>query len=156
MAFCPNCGIEVAGGQRFCAKCGAAQPPGYGDQNMPKSRQGFGQGRDISDNKVFAIISYIGFLSLVSYFAAPKTSRYARFHAIQGLNLFILECIVSAAGGILSGVFFWAWPVRTIISASTGLVGLGFLALSIIGIVKASNGEMEELPVVGQMKIVKN
>jgi len=155
MAFCPNCGIQVSGSQRFCAKCGAAQPYGYGD-NTPRGRYDYGQRNDINDNKVFAIISYLGFLSLVSYFAAPKSSSCARFHAIQGLNLFIMECIVSAASGIFSGIFFWAWPIKVIISASAGLICLGFVALSIIGIVKAANGTMEELPVVGQIKIIKN
>lgn len=156
MAFCPNCGVQVSGNQRFCAKCGASQPYGYGEQGSPRGRSDFGQVRDITDNKVFAILSYIGFLSLISYFAAPKTSRYARFHAVQGLNLFIMECIVSVTGTILNGAFFWAWPIRAIVSGSIGLLGVGLLVLSILGIVKAANGAMEELPVIGQIKIVKN
>ncbi|MDR2162878.1 MAG: SHOCT domain-containing protein, partial [Clostridiales Family XIII bacterium] len=45
---------------------------------------------DVDANRVFGIISYIFCLSLVTTFAAPKESQYARFHANQGLVLFIV------------------------------------------------------------------
>ena len=100
-------------------------------------------------------MSYLLIFSLVAYFVAPKNSRFARFHAVQGINLFIIQCIVSAAGDIMRGIFFWIWPLRGIFIASFGIIGLGLLALSIVGIINASKGVTEELPVVGHLKIVK-
>lgn len=147
MAFCPNCGKQIEGGQSFCANCGAAlQPVG---QYPPPSYE-----RDVRENKAFAIISYIGFLSIVSYFAAPN-SPYARYHAVQGLNLFILEVILSVAGNILRAILGW-WIFGGLISAVIGLCGIAFLVFSILGIVNASQGKMEELPVIGSIKFVKN
>jgi len=150
MAFCINCGREIKETHRFCAVCGADQhPDGYNN--------GSTQGKILRDNdKALAIISYIGILSLVSYFVTPKTPSYARFHAIQGLNLFIFECIVSLSGTILRGIFSWAWPIRTIISSAVSIVGIGLFILAIIGLVAASKGEMKELPIVSSLKIVKD
>lgn len=147
-------------GQRFCGGCGAAQQPTaqqggqYSPPVQPQDQTPFTYERDVHENKAFAIISYISFLSIVSYFAAPK-SPYARFHAVQGLNLFIMEAIISVAGGLLRALFGW-WFLGSIISAIVGLCGVGFLVLSIIGIVNASQGKMEELPVVGPIKFVKH
>ncbi len=164
MAFCPNCGKEVANGQLFCAGCGTAQPrdttytnQSYGPPPPPPDPEApLDYQRDVQENKVFGIISYIWFLSLVSYFAAPKNSRFSRFHAIQGLNLFILELIVSVIGAILRAIFSWIWPVARIMSMVTGICSLGLVALMIIGIISAANGEMKELPVVGSIKFVKH
>ena len=56
---------------------------------------------DVEQNKVFGILSYIGILVLVPILAA-KDSQYARFHANQGLVLFITDVIIGACMSILS------------------------------------------------------
>ena len=157
MAYCPNCGKRTTGIQHFCASCGAAQPviTDNGRYTHPNYQQGYNYEHFTTENKGLAIISYIGFLSIVSYFAAPKTSQYARFHAVQGLNLFLLECILSLTNSIFRGMFFWAWPVKSIVSGCAGLMGVGLLILAILGIISASRGEMKQLPVVSSIKIVK-
>jgi uncharacterized membrane protein len=150
MVYCINCGREIKENHRYCAVCGADQYPNenYSDYTDRKA---------LKDNdKALAIISYIGILSLVSYFVAPKTSSYARFHAVQGLNLFIFECIFGVSRGILSGIFSWVWPIRTVINSMMSLAGVGLLVLAIVGLVYASKGEMKQLPVVGSWKIVKD
>lgn len=105
---------------------------------------------DISDNKVMAILAYIGFLFLVPMFAAPN-SKYARFHVSQGLTLFIVMVIAGAVGGVLSiipivglifGIIFWA----------VDLVGL---VLMVLGIINAANGQAKELPIIGKVKLIK-
>ena len=98
------------------------------------------------------ILSYLSLLVLIPIFAAPK-SRFARFHANQGLILLILEVVVSV-------VFF-------ILGFITGLLGIGFisiflgiihwllniaiLALSILGIVNAAQGKAKPLPLIGSV-----
>lgn len=149
MAFCINCGREVKDDHRFCAVCGADQhPEGYNTEHYHSS--------SLRENdKALAIISYIGILSLVSYFVTPKTPSYTRFHAIQGLNLFIMECILTVSNSIFRGIFSWFWPLKTVISAAISIAGVGILILAIVGIVAASRGEMKELPIIGSLKIVK-
>lgn len=151
MKYCINCGREIRNNHTYCAVCGAYQ--------HPKGNNGGGyrnNGSSLRENdKALAVISYIGILSLVSYFVAPKTSPYARFHAVQGLNLFIFECILSVSNTLLRGIFSWAWPIRTILTGATSIAGIALFVLAIIGIVNASKGEMTELPVVGSLGIVK-
>ncbi|MBQ0126675.1 MAG: zinc ribbon domain-containing protein [Bacteroidales bacterium] len=97
---------------------------------------------DINRNKVFAVLSYIGILVLIPIFCA-KESRYARFHANQGLVLFLAELVCGAVAKILLRP--WA----------EGLVSLVFFALAIMGIVYSVQGKAKELPVLGNIKLLK-
>ena len=49
---------------------------------------------EIDNGKLMALLSYIGILALIPYFA-EKENKYVRFHAIQGLNLLIVNLISS-------------------------------------------------------------
>ena len=51
---------------------------------------------DIEQNKVFAILAYLGILFLVPLLAAPQ-SPFARYHTNQGIILFITSLIVYPA-----------------------------------------------------------
>lgn len=129
--------------------------------------------KDIESGKGMAIISYLGFLSLIPYLSEKK-NKYVRYHAVQGLNLFIFEMIYSVAYGILTSVI----KVKTScgtgyygsladvfgltckvtpwwITLPLGIIGLGFTALAIIGIVNACQDKAKELPIVNQIKIIK-
>ena len=48
--------------------------------------------QDIEKGKLMSILSYFGILCLISYFT-EKDNKYVRFHAIQGLNLFLISVI---------------------------------------------------------------
>ena len=154
MEYCVNCGKSIKPGHRFCPVCGTPRNPLETAGNNTSYRSVPNTGIREND-KALAIISYIGVLSVVSYFVTPKTPSFARFHAIQGINLFIIECIVGIASPMLSWIFHWAWPVTALFSFIFGIAGLGILALSILGIVNAVKGVTAELPVVGQIKIIK-
>lgn len=98
---------------------------------------------DINKNKIFAILAYFGILVLVPIFAA-KDSKFAKFHANQGLLLFIAEI----AGSVISVI-----PVLgTLVSF---VVSIACSALAIIGIINAAKGEAKELPVIGKYEILK-
>lgn len=103
--------------------------------------------RDIENNKVFAILSYIGILFVVGLIAAPK-SKFARFHANQGIVLFIIEIAL----GIVSGIVSFIPVVSGIVSAVIGLVSLVYM---VIGICNAASGKAKELPVIGSISILK-
>ncbi|MBQ7114042.1 MAG: hypothetical protein IJO10_07365 [Clostridia bacterium] len=95
-----------------------------------------------STNKVMGILSYLWILWIVPIFAA-KDSQFARFHANQGLVLWI----ISIVGGIIGEI-----PVIGFIS---WIVGIAYLVLTIMGIVNAVKGEMKPLPIIGGIKIIK-
>lgn len=102
---------------------------------------------DIENNKVFALLSYIGFLFLVPLLAA-KDSAYAKFHCNQGLILFIVEVIWNIISSILGAIL-------PILGTICYIINLVFLALIILGIVNAVTGKAKELPVIGKYRILK-
>lgn len=129
--------------------------------------------KDIEAGKAMSVISYLGVLSLIPYLTEKKNG-YVRFHAIQGLNLFIIELIYSVVYGILTSIIkvdgsCGAGYYGSLASAfgvtckvtpwwvtvPLGLIGLCFTVLAIIGIINACQNKAKELPIVNQIKIVK-
>ncbi|MBR0489853.1 MAG: zinc ribbon domain-containing protein [Prevotella sp.] len=107
--------------------------------------------QDITNNKVMAILAYFGILVLIPIFAA-KESKYARFHANQGLILFIAGIAIYIVQTIFYSIFslrLW-WLISTVV----GIIGLVIFVLAIIGIVNAAQGKAKELPLVGNFKIL--
>nr|MDD6336387.1 zinc-ribbon domain-containing protein [bacterium] len=164
MAFCGKCGAQLADGAKFCPACGAAveqpaqpqQASGNAFQNMMNTPDSTGEydQADINANKAMAVLSYIGILFLVPLFAA-KNSKFARFHVNQGLVLCIAEVIYGIAYSILSSIILAiSWKLYFLVQI-IGIVSLAFLALAIIGIVNAANGKAKELPLIGNIKILK-
>ena len=118
---------------------------------------------DANNNKVYGILAYLCLLVLVTILAAPKESRFSRFHANQGMVLLILEIggsiIIGIVSGILLGIaafshgFFVIFSI--IISIVWSVFGIAILVLAIIGIINAVNGQMKPLPIIGKISILK-
>lgn len=102
-----------------------------------------------SNDKIYGVLSYIAFLWIVGLLASK--SEFSKFHANQGLVLFIAELII----GVISGVLSFIPIIGTIVSILCGLLGVVCLVLAIIGIVNAAQGEMKPLPVIGGITIIK-
>ena len=111
--------------------------------------------KDIESGKAMAIISYIGILCLIPYFA-EKNNKYVRFHAIQALNLFLINVIYGIAVSMASFVLIFIPVIGAILAFALSLVSYGFFALYIWGIVNACQDKAKELPVVNKIKIIKN
>ncbi|MGI5884761.1 MAG: zinc ribbon domain-containing protein [Candidatus Spyradocola sp.] len=109
---------------------------------------------DIQNNKVMAVLSYIGILVLVPIFAA-KDSPFARFHANQGLILFLAEVIFGVANVILTVIFAFLGPIALLWSIVAFLVYIAFLVLLILGIINAAQGQAKELPLIGKIRILQ-
>lgn len=105
---------------------------------------------DIQSNKAMGILAYISWLVLVPIFGA-KGSKFARFHANQGLVLAIISTIVWIVFTLLAKIPVIGW----IFAISESLISVGFVVLSVLGIVNAARGLARELPIVGKFKILK-
>jgi len=95
---------------------------------------------DVEKNKGMAVLSYIGILCLIPLLAA-KESKFAQFHAKQGLVLFLAEILLSilyAVPAVNVVMFFIGWIVYILI-----------LILAIMGIVNALQGNYWKMPVLG-------
>lgn len=99
-------------------------------------------------NKFLAAISYIWILCIVTIFCA-KDDAFARYHANQGLVLFIVDTLAGIVGSILE---FVLGDIGGIISGALGIV---IFVLFIIGIVNALTGKMKPLPIIGGIQIIK-
>lgn len=167
MAFCGKCGAKINEGVKFCQGCGAST---YSEDNISTQNiQGNTQNsnininsntatyevNDIEQNKVMAILAYIGILVLVPLFAA-KESKFAKYHTNQGLILFICEIVYIIAYTIVTQILLAiSWRLSLFLSPILSLLGLVFFVLSIIGIINAAQGKEKPLPVIGKFMILK-
>ena len=183
MKFCGKCGQQIEENIKFCPACGAPmedaapeavpaqEPAPIAQEPAPVQNQNdFSQklselnntadttaefdAKDITSNKAMAILAYFGPLVLIPIFAA-KQSKFARYHANQGLALLIASIIYGIAYSILSSIILAiSWRLHFIVSI-IGLVSIVITVLAIIGIINAATGKAKELPLIGKFKILK-
>ncbi len=169
MANCTKCGAALVDGEKFCGACGAAvvttedkvnaaaEKASAKFEEITNTADTTGQYsvEDINNNKVMAVLSYFGPLVLVPIFGA-KDSKFARFHANQGLVLFILDVAYGIVNTILSAIFYAiSFSFGAIMGTILGLVWLVIGILAIIGIINAAQGKAKELPIIGKIRILK-
>lgn len=154
--FCPNCGASVqsGAGKKMDDFANQAQEAFDRFNNTEDTTNAYTQ-QQIADGKVMGILSYIGFLVLVPLLA-DKNNPFVRYHANQGLVLFLGEIIYAVVRSILVRVFwiisFWLGMMMNILLSILSLI---FIAYMIIGIVNVCNGKARELPLIGKIRLVK-
>ena len=94
-----------------------------------------------------AALSYI--IAPVPYFIENK-SKWVRYHAIQGMNFFIIFIVLSLTVSVINSLLLWPFPflktlLRTVLNVFT-------MIFEIIGIVNVCNGEAKELPLINKFK----
>ena len=103
--------------------------------------QGFSP-EDIEKNKVISLLAYIIFF--IPLLAAPN-SKFAKYHANQGLVLLILAIIIEIISRIIP-----------FIGVIIGILGWIFIViLAILGIINAVSGKAKPLPIIGGITIIK-
>ena len=152
MPYCCQCGTGVGAANKFCAKCGAPQPFTPQAAAAPPADMFSG----ISD-RTAAILCYIpglGWIASVIVIASQRykrntpEAREVRFHAFQGLYLFvawlIVDWVVSPAlgFGLIGGHAFR--PLGA-------LLHIAIVAAWIVMLIKVSNSEHYRLPIIGEM-----
>lgn len=95
--------------------------------------------------KVQSILSYLGILWLVAFFAGKEDrTDLSKYHLKQGLGLLIIAVIYN----IVAGITLMIIPsLVTIISAFS----IVFLILMVLGIITAVNEVKKPLPVIGKL-----
>lgn len=109
---------------------------------------------DIAENKGMAALSYLGILVIFPLFMA-KESKYARYHAGQGLALLFASAAYSIAYSVLAGLLLSvSWEFYLVLGL-VRLAGLAFPVLAVLGIVNALTGKEAELPLIGKIRLLK-
>lgn len=93
--------------------------------------------KDVEENKLMAAIGYV--ICFIPLFMA-KESKFAQFHAKQGLILFIAWVAVA----VFSAVPILGWILSPILSIVLAVI-------SILGIVMAIQGKWYRMPVVADL-----
>lgn len=165
MPYCVHCGNQVAGRDRFCARCGKRQP------NVPNESAGSAQGAwsqgtdgsgpppppprpdvwgGVSDRTatLLCYIPLIGWIPAVALLASNRFThdQRVRFHAFQGLYLFIAYLLVD---WVVQP--FASFPGSFLPRVIPSLLRLAVFVGWIFMIVKVSKDEDYRLPIVGEL-----
>lgn len=136
MAYCGQCGAQIPDGAAFCPSCGAKNDSG-------QNSYGYGsQANDVEENKGISILCYFSILLLIPLLVKPD-SQFVKYHSNQGLVLFLFSLIA----GAIAKIPFLGW--------FGAVCGVFVFVCIILGIVNVCRGEMKELPIIGQIQILK-
>jgi uncharacterized membrane protein len=138
MAFCSSCGAPLPAGASVCPACNRSTAPAAA--TVPTS--------GLTDNVAGAlayvtIIPAIVFLVLEPY----NKNRFIRFHAFQCIFFAVAWCALWIVLSIIAHIPLLGWLTILI----WPLIGLAGLVIWIVLVLKASQGQMFKLPVIGDM-----
>lgn len=164
--YCNKCGKQIDDNSKFCSECGNPI-----NKYQPTNVESMTKVQPKSDNtKIYCVLSYIGILWLIGLFLSPeKNDPKVRFHVGQGIILTIASVVLNIIKSILSMVInifakvtfniFGIGIAGRLLYIFTTLLSIvfavGILALMIIGIVNAVNGEQKPLPIIGKLSFYK-
>jgi uncharacterized membrane protein len=101
------------------------------------------------EDKAMLILSYLGILCLVPFFATKPENEYVRWHAKQGLVLFIAEIVLLIVLSIISSILVFAPFVFIIANLLWFFVWIGVIVLCIYCIIQAIKGIKWKIPFLG-------
>lgn len=105
--------------------------------------------QEIASGKVLAAVAYLPALCFVGLLTAPD-NRYVGFHARQGFLLFLVEVIAWIAVAVFEGSIGRIPVLGFLVGAIVRFIlGIGFLGLTVYGVVKGATGEMARIPLLG-------
>lgn len=129
----------------------AVPPPPGGSYTPPPPPPSLGGGPGTpasGDRTLWIVLSYLGILSLIPYFAKKDDpDQEIRWHAKNGLGLFLAELIIWAVFFVASIALRNSF-LGCGLAAAQCVMWLAFLAISIICIVKGMGGQRYRIPVI--------
>ncbi len=138
MAFCPKCGTQIAEG--------AACPSCAGQGNMPAAPVAAGAG--LEDN-VAGALAYVTIIPAIVFLVLEPFNRrrFVRFHSFQCLFFAVAWTVLWIGLSIIAHIPFLGW-MTILIWPLVSLVGF---VIWLILVLKAYQGQMFKLPVIGDM-----
>jgi len=143
MPFCSQCGNDLESTARFCGRCGAPQPVSGGpEQARPGDALAGISPRTAS---ILCYVPGLGWIGSIIVLASNRfrANREVRFHAFQGLYLFVAWLLDD-------------WVLRPMMfgmprASLHHLIQAALLGMSIFMMVKASHNEAYRLPLFGEL-----
>jgi len=150
MPFCVQCGNQVDDQARYCGRCGSVQAietPSAGPSGASVLDNAF-PGVDAHTASILCYIPWVGWVAAIFVLASQRfrTDTQTRFHAFQGLYIFVAWLMVDWVLG----------PLMRIPGIYFGMKLGGLLKLVIVGgwiwmLIKVSQRERFKLPLLGDL-----
>jgi len=140
MAFCTVCGAQMPDGSTVCPACSRS--------GAATARPVAAAGGGLTDN-VAGMLAYVTFIPAIIFLVMEpyNKSRFVRFHSFQSIFLAVAMFAISIALSILSFI-----PILGLALLPLHFViWLGMFALWIVLLLKANQGQMWKLPIIGDM-----
>jgi uncharacterized membrane protein len=140
MPYCSHCGNAVQPIDQYCAKCG-------GRQHGASGHVDFASGITPRTASILCYVPWVGWLAAIVVLASNtfRNDRAVRFHAFQGLYLFvawlIVQWVFKPFSAFMPGPHI---PLAAILQAA-------LLGVSIFMMVKTSHDEAFSLPIIGEL-----
>lgn len=149
MKICQHCNLSFPDNTNNCPQCNA--PLTYMNVQSQQTTAATDHTaefdtRDISDNKVLAMIPYLmGWVGIIITLLAAGTSAYAGFHVRQALKLQVCAALVTIVGAIIP---FIGW-------IAAGICVIIISVLNIICFFNVCFGKAKEPPIVSSLGFLK-
>jgi len=140
MAFCTVCGAQTPDGSTVCPACSRTGTPPV------RSAQAAAGG--LTDN-VAGMLAYVTIIPAIIFLIVEpyNRSRFVRFHAFQSIFFAVAWTALWIALSFVAHIPFLGWLTILI----WPLVGLAGLVIWLVLLLKANQGQMWKLPVIGDM-----
>lgn len=159
MKTCPNCNSQIDDTAAFCTNCGAqlaapAQPqygaPGqkYAPVYDPYDHTAEFDPKDISDNKVFAMLGYLlGPIGIIIALLASHSSPYTMFHVRQALKITVVSLLIL----ICTAVLFWT----IIVPIAAAVMACILAVIEIICFFQVCSGKAKEPAIIRSLGFLR-
>jgi uncharacterized membrane protein len=141
MAFCSSCGGQIPAGAVVCPACGHSAA-------APAAAAAAQAGSGLTDN-VAGMLAYITIIPAIIFLVMEpyNRNRFIRFHSFQCIFFWVALVVIQVGLSIIGFLPFFV--ILTI--PLHFLVALGSLVIWVILLIKANQGLMYKLPIIGDL-----
>ncbi len=138
---CPHCAASMPDTAAYCPGCGRAMGP------VERARGTVGAlPETLAGALAYFLLPAIVFLLVEPY----NKNRFVRFHSFQCLGLCLVGLVVGASLRVVGFLLFFIPGLgHLLVWLVSMVVGLAFFMVWVVLVVKALQGEMFKLPLVG-------
>ena len=151
MKTCPKCNAQCEDNAAFCTTCGYSfngAAPGFVPQIDPYDHTAKFDAKDISDNKVIAMLAYLlGPIGIIIALLASSNSAYAGFHVRQALKFTLVETLL----GLVAALLIWT----VIVPFAAGIIYIVLFVIKIICFFQICSGKAKEPAIIRELDFLK-
>jgi uncharacterized membrane protein len=142
LSSCPDCASQMPQTAAYCPGCG-----------RPMQTEARGQGKvGLLTEPIAGALAYFTFIPAIIFLLLEpyKHNRFVRFHSFQCLSLWgaaVLLAIALKLAGLLLFIIPVLGPLLVVLVSA--VVGLGAVVIWLVLVVKAFQGQMFQIPLLG-------